>query len=184
MDRNLYAPPSATVADTRPAPRSLEYRIGYWDRVFFTLHHQFTSPVILFVFVSGPVVITLLEHAKSSWPVAIIMGIVFWLGAWIFQALMSMLALYTRRADTELTAHALEVCEDGLNDRTDFANTRYYWRAVRKVVARGRCIAVYVTQHSALLVPKRVFASDVERDSFIADIRSKSTTARSALPRN
>jgi hypothetical protein len=96
---------------------------------------------------------------------------IVYLAMWIGQAVFLAIVLITRRSDSVLTKHVLEANDDALRDSTKFNESRYFWPGILEVVARPGFVAVYIAQHSALIIPSRAFSSRHDRKHFVKLIR-------------
>ncbi len=92
---------------------------------------------------------------------------------WGAQALILALYLFSRRADSALTEHVLEIRDDALYESTKFNESRFFWPGVLKVVSRPGYVAVFIAQHAAHVIPNRAFGSKDQRNEFIATLKSK-----------
>jgi hypothetical protein len=98
---------------------------------------------------------------------SLVVAAIVFLVMWIAQAIFLAIVLITRRSDTVLTQHVLEADEDALRDSTKFNESRYFWPGIREVVARPGFVAIYIAQHSALIIPSRAFPSGQVRKQFV-----------------
>jgi hypothetical protein len=69
-----------------------------------------------------------------------------------------------------------EVFHDGLYDTTQFHQSRVFWKGVQRVVSHPRLVAIYIAQHSAMLIPNRAFASANARVQFLATLKKHLAT--------
>jgi hypothetical protein len=151
----------------------IEYKFGYFDYLRFTLVQQFMSPilngvVVLFV---GYVFVSALSD--NSLAVSFFVALFWYATMWSAQALILALYLFSRRADSMLTEHVLEIRDDALYESTKFNESRFFWPGVLKVVSRPGYVAIFIAQHAAHVVPNRAFASKDQRNEFIATLKAK-----------
>ncbi|SRR6266581_6604961 len=151
----------------------IEYKFGYFDYLRFNLVQQFMSPllngvVILFV---GYAFVSALSN--NSLAVSFFIALFWYAAMWGAQALILALYLFSRRADSALTEHVLEIRDDALYESTKFNESRFFWPGVLKVVSRPGYVAVFIAQHAAHVIPNRAFGSKDQRNEFIATLKSK-----------
>jgi hypothetical protein len=145
----------------------VEYDVGYRDRFAFNLMHQFFTPTINGAFVLLPLAIFLIEIRTRPFIQTLVLAAIIYLVLWIGQAVFLAVVLVTRRSDSVLTSHVLEASDDALRDSTRFNESRYFWPGILEVVARPGFVAVYIAQHSALIIPSRAFSSSLDRKQFV-----------------
>jgi hypothetical protein len=149
----------------------VEYEVGYWDRFAFNLTHQFLTPAISGAFLLLPVLIFLVEIRTRPVIQSLVWAAIVYLVMWIAQAIFLAIILITRRSDSVLTQHVLEANEDALRDSTKFNESRYFWPGIVDVIARPGFVAIYIAQHSALIIPSRAFSSRHVRKQFVGLIK-------------
>jgi hypothetical protein len=152
-------------------PMRVEYEVGYRDRFVFNLTHQFMTPSICGAFLILPLLMFLIELRTRPVIPSLVGASILFLVMWIAQAIFLAIVLITRRSDSVLTQHVLEADENALRDSTKFNESRYFWPGILKVVARPGFVAIYIAQHSALIIPSRAFPSRQERMQFVELIR-------------
>ena len=79
----------------------------------------------------------------------------------------------TRENRNVLTEHRVELRDDGLYEETAFSRSLFLWPGIHRVVSAADFTAVYVTAHSALLIPIKAFESAAQREQFISTLRGK-----------
>jgi hypothetical protein len=151
----------------------LEYRIRYLDRLVYNYCHQFLSPVANGFFVIAAILIFANELKDRSFVVSAIVALVFFVAMWFVQLLFLAILLLTRRSDSVLTDHVLELQDDGLYDTTQFHQSRVFWKGIQRVVSRPGLVAIYIAQHSAMLIPNRAFASANARNQFLETLKER-----------
>src|SRR5882757_4375872 len=149
----------------------VEYEVGYRDRFVFNLTHQFLTPAISGAFLLLPLLVFLIEIRTRPVILSVVSAAIVFLAMWIAQAVFLAIVLITRRSDSVLTQHVLEADEDALRDSTQFNESRYFWPGILQVVARPGFVAVYIAQHSALIIPSRAFRSKHVRRQFVELIK-------------
>jgi phosphotransferase system glucose/maltose/N-acetylglucosamine-specific IIC component len=151
----------------------LEYRLRYLDRLNYNTCHQFRSPVINGLFVILAILISISESKEREFILSAIVALVFYCIMWLAQFLFLAVLLLTRRSDSALTDHVLELQDDGLYDTTQFHQSRIFWKGMQRVVTFPGLIAIYIAQHSAILIPNRAFASVGAKNQFLAEIKER-----------
>jgi phosphotransferase system glucose/maltose/N-acetylglucosamine-specific IIC component len=154
----------------------LEYRIRYLDRLMYSYSHQFLSPVINGFFVLFAIFIFATELKERSFAVSAALALFVFIAMWLAQLLFLAVVLLTRRSDSTLTDHVLELQDDGIYDTTQFHQLRVFWNGIQRVVSRPGLVAIYVAQHSAMLIPNRAFGSPNAQSQFIAMLTERLRT--------
>jgi hypothetical protein len=90
-----------------------------------------------------------------------------------FQFLFNAAFLFARNNRSVLTEHRVELQAEGVYEETAYNRSLFLWPGINRVVSAAGFVAVYVTAHSALVIPNRTFASPSQRDEFIRSIRAK-----------
>jgi hypothetical protein len=155
----------------------LEYRIRYLDRLIYNSCHQFLSPIINGFFLIIPILVFFSELRERSLVVSVLVALAIYLLIWLLQLLFLAILLLTRKSDSVLTEHVLEVHEEGIYDTTKFHESRVFWPGIQRVVSRPGLIAIYVAQHSAMLIPNRAFASREMRNQFLVTLNQRRALA-------
>jgi hypothetical protein len=151
----------------------LEFRLRYVDRFLFNACHQFLSPIINGFFIALAVLALVGELGNRSVSGAVVVALTFYVAMWLIQLLFLSLLLLTRKSDSILAGHVFEVRDEGVCDTTEYHQSRVFWKGIKRVVSRPGLVAIYVAQHSAMLVPKRAFPSKDAVRQFIESIRDR-----------
>ena len=155
----------------------LEYRTRYLDYLIFNLLHQFLSVrlQVVYLLVSAFIGWTWIDHAPLGVCVAIsaMAYVVFWLG----QVLFTGIFLASRRSDSNLTDHVVEVRNDALYESTKYNETRFFWPGVLRVVRLPGYVAVYVARQLAHVIPNRAFSSRRQIAEFVEYARTRMKSA-------
>ena len=93
------------------------------------------------------------------------------------QCLFNAAFLFSRNNQNVLTEHGVELRAEGLYEETAYVRALFLWPGLNKIVTAAGIVAVYVTAHSALLIPNRSFESEAQRKEFIETIRANMKTA-------
>jgi hypothetical protein len=157
----------ATVSTLR-----VEYVNTFLDLVLFNSAHQFMSPVLHAVYVTMTLFIFALEMSNEV-SVAVTIAIVFYLLMWAVQFVVNVLYLYSRKNRSVLTRHVVEIRPEGLYEETKYNQSIFFWPGVVKAVRRLGYVAIYVTPHTAHIIPNRAFASPSNAEEFMRTIRER-----------
>ena len=171
-------PPYPTQTGGAEAATSMrvEYRVGVWDIVKFNVVQQFLSPLVGGICLGLVVFIFLCEvNGGNSLSAAAFTAALWFIGIWLFQALLITAFFYTGSADSVLTDHVLEIREGGLFESTPFSESLFFWPSVIKVVRRPGFVAVYISARQAHVIPTKAFESRERLVQFVARIREKKT---------
>jgi YcxB-like protein len=69
----------------------------------------------------------------------------------------------------------VSITDDGLREKAEKYDSLFNWSSVRSAESVGEYIFVLVDRNAGIIVPHRAFASDAERDQFLAEIRKRTT---------
>jgi hypothetical protein len=102
---------------------------------------------------------------------ASLFGGVFWL------TLFS--RLYTRKMAPATDSYVfgprtVSVADDGIGETSQRHESLFRWTSVRSIESVGEHVFIMVDRNAGIVVPHRAFASDAERDQFLAEIRKRS----------
>ena len=70
----------------------------------------------------------------------------------------------------------IAVSDEGIKTSTAIVESSFSWKAIRRAEISDEHIFVMVDNVAAIIVPKRSFASDTEREQFLAEIQSHSNS--------
>lgn len=93
------------------------------------------------------------------------------------QFLFNAAFLFARNNRNVLTEHRVELKNEGLYEETAYSRSLFMWPGIHRTVSAAGVVAVYVTAHSALLIPNRSFASAIQRQEFIRAIEASRNAA-------
>jgi hypothetical protein len=86
----------------------------------------------------------------------------------------AILTALSRRNKTFMTDNTLELLEERIVAENRYAKTDYKWDAVQKIIKTRRCIVLYVTHSTGIVVPRRAFETPAEWESFCGFVFSHS----------
>ena len=66
---------------------------------------------------------------------------------------------------------SMQLLPEGIHERSDLGVVTLAWTAVKRIVVTPEVIYFYRGQHTALIVPRRCFASPEAADAFVATAR-------------
>lgn len=72
-----------------------------------------------------------------------------------------------------LGLRTVSVTDDGIRETSQRHESLFRWASVRAVESVGEHVFVMVDRNAGIVVPRRAFASDAERDQFLAEIRRR-----------
>ncbi len=188
-------PPAPGPSDTV----ELAYHVTLDDIHAFNLHYARTSPQSLrsrrsvrfaLTFLLGALLCSLGVLSKAPLPFWL-MGFLILGGWWAMfpRRLEQMLRRYTERLYASgknagvLGPHRLSAGPEWLSESTDVREVRTHWRAVERVEDAGEHLFLYVTAFSAVIVPKRAFATPADAEAF-ARLAEERRRAHSGSPEN
>lgn len=151
----------------------IEYKVGYLDYLVFNIVQQFLNPLVQGFFVLLSLFFFWGETTTNPVAVGLLSTLLVYVVAWMVQFVFLAVFLFTRRDDSVLTNHVVEVRDDALYEATKFNESRHFWPGVLRVVQRHWFVAVYVSQRTAHLIPTRAFQSKTQLQQFVDLIRAK-----------
>lgn len=90
--------------------------------------------------------------------------------------------LYTRKMGPAADSYALgrrtvSTTDDGVIEKSHKHEALFRWPSVRSVDLASAHIFIMIERNAAIIVPRRAFSSDAERDRFLAELRRHKTDA-------
>lgn len=73
-----------------------------------------------------------------------------------------------------LGPRTISLTDDGIRETSQKHESVFRWPSVRSAAIVGEHIFVMVDRNAGIILPCRSFASDIERDQFLAEIRRRS----------
>ncbi len=169
----------------------IEYRNTFLDILRFNISHQFRNVatqclyilMALFVIYSE---LTVKSDAGThpSIVAAILVGFVFYCVFWILQFLFNIFYLYSRRNQSVLTSHLIEIQDDALYEETHYNKSYFYWHGIVRVTKITGYIAIYVTPLLAHIVPDRAFADRTQKEAFYNALVAKVVKGKASSIKN
>ncbi len=156
---------------------TLTYTLRFRDLWRFNAVHQLRSVAVQFLYIGLALLFaysTVSGSKCSGAPCALAAVIAFvlvYIVALGIQLAFNAAFLFSRNNKNVLTQHRVEVTSEGLYEVTTYSRCLFLWPGIHKVVHAAGITAVYVTAHSAILVPDKTFASPIDRDEFLRRIK-------------
>ena len=157
----------------------IEYETKFRDIVLFNAMHQFLSPLIQGIFILFAIFIFASEPKESGLVVRSIAALTSYVAMWVLQFLFNVAWLYSKKNDSVLTHHTVEIQDGALLEETKFNKSLFYWNGVIKIIRRPGFVAVYVAPHLAHVIPIRAFSSTAQGAEFTALVKQKIHAAKS-----
>lgn len=154
----------------------IEYENKFSDLLLFNAIHQFLSLALqgLFLILVAYIFWNELHYYSHGSVVNAGLTAFFWyLGLWIFQFLFNVIYLFSKKNKSVLTNHIIEVQNDAFYEETKYNKSFFYWPGIVSAVSRPGFVAVYISGHSAHIVPNRAFESKAQRTIFLALVKEK-----------
>jgi len=163
----------------------LEYQNAIGDIVFFHIAHQLASVPMHAYLLSGSFLVAYLttngSDCRGVSPCTELFGFAFlatYLLVLLAQLVYSAINLFHDDNRASLTSHVLEIGELGISEYTNFQQSLYSWEGILKVVNVAGFVAIYVSPHTAVVVPPRAFVTHRERGEFLALVKYRIDAAR------
>ena len=155
----------------------IEFKNTFLDILRFNAAHQVRNIPLQVFYFSLFGLFFYYEYSKegsgNSIIKALVISLVFYILMWLFQFAFNIFYLYSKDNKTILTTHIVEIQDESFYEETAFNRSYFYWSGISKIKTISGFIAVYVTPHSAVIIPKRVFSSKRSRDEFLNHLRNK-----------
>jgi len=145
---------------TYHCPRSV-FVIGVYGIIFLLLSFTIVQALPAEVNHVSKIIIFLITEMLAL----VLIAIIF--------ALLMVVGMVSGRNKTLLTDHALTFEDDTFIVETKYKRTEHRWFGVQKLARTRRHLFIYVSQHSAHVIPRRAFKDRSEWDSFCEYCRSK-----------
>ncbi len=147
----------------------------------FCFYHYPRSPLVIsiygigFVLISIPIIEALPSDASLVAKVINFLALEFIAFAVIagFFAITVVLSMVSRRNKTLLTEHAITLADGSFVEETAYNKTDCKWSGVQKLARTRSHIFIYIAQHMAHVIPRRVFRDNHEWDSFYEFCRQR-----------
>ena len=153
----------------------IKFKNTFIDILIFNASHQFRNIacqifyIILSILIAHPTYIWTIESGKTD--IAMFIGIfsflISYIFIWLFQFLFNVLFLYSKKNKTVLTNHTVELQDNALYEETPYNKSYFYWNGVEQVKKISGYIAIYVTAHSAVIIPNKAFENAEAKNSFL-----------------
>jgi hypothetical protein len=155
----------------------LTYTLRFRDLWRFNAMHQLRSVAVQFLYIGLALLLaySTVAGSKCSGALCALTGVIAFLLVYVvalgIQLAFSAAFLFSRNNKNVLTQHRVEVTSEGLYEVTTYSRCMFLWPGIQNVVHTAGITAVYVTAHSAILVPDRTFASPIARDEFLRRVK-------------
>src|SRR5690606_3228593 len=151
----------------------IEYTNTFSDILRFNASHQFRNIPCQGLFILIGAFIFFAQYSydidgvrHSTFIEAFGTALAWYVGIWIFQLLFNVIYLYSKKNKSVLTSHIVELQDEALYEETPYNRSYFYWNGIVKVVKITGFIAVYVTPHMAVIIPKRAFENAEQIEQF------------------
>jgi hypothetical protein len=114
-----------------------------------------------------------MHYFHSNFFTAGLTALFWYFGMWVFQLFFTIVYLFSKKDKNVLTHHINETKDDAFYEETKYSKTFSYWPGIVSAVSRPGFVAVYITAHSAHVIPNRVFSSNSQRAEFLAFVNEK-----------
>jgi hypothetical protein len=156
---------------------TLTYTLRFRDLWRFNAVHQLRSVAVQFLYIGLALLFTYSTVSVSKCSggfcalTAVVAFVLVYVVAFGIQLGFNAVFLFSRNNKNVLTQHRVEVTSEGLYEETTYSKCLFLWPGIHKIVHAAGITAVYVTAHSAILVPDQIFASSTDRDEFLRKIK-------------
>jgi len=77
-----------------------------------------------------------------------------------------------------LGPHEVSILEEGVRNSSERHESLFRWQTVRSADTTAQHIFIMVDRCAAVIVPRRAFTSDEERERFVSEIKARASGAR------
>jgi hypothetical protein len=160
---------------------TLTYTLRFRDLWRFNAVHQLRSAAVQCLYIGLAVLFAYssVSGSKCSGSTCVLPAFITFVLIYIvmlgFQLGFNAAFLFSRNNRNVLTQHRVELRSDGLYEETAYSQCLFLWPGIHRVVDAAGMVAVYVTAHSALLVPNKTFVSSAQRDEFLRTIKANAS---------
>ncbi len=156
----------------------LTYRNTFYDRLVFSAYNLARNPVMIFLTVFCILLVTfgIILPAFRELPAgtsvfAKVVGFVFaemlFLGGFLaFVGVFTTLSMISRKNKPLFCERTITLGEDGFIGESEFGKSEVRWATVQKLVRTRKYILIYLSQDSAVVVPRRAFENKTQWESF------------------
>jgi hypothetical protein len=169
-------------------PKTIRYSLTHKDLLAFNLRAVVRNRLIqaTMILLAAYLVYTGLyvpvpgDHPQPSTAVRITATITMVLAASCVMAAFLLssvfLMIWTKRFKGVIGEHELTLTDAGMISKSAISEATRKWNALFRIVSTRNYLFMYVNETSALIVPKRYFASAAEAASFEQTIRERAKT--------
>ena len=146
----------------------IEYENRFFDLYLFNLYRALSSAVTHVFFLAAPVLFLYFQisSGQTDLGVSLITALLIYVGSWTMNLIYWAL-FFISKDKSFYRKHVIEATDNGVVDETEVHKTEFYWKGLSKIVCRPGLVLIWVTPHSALLIPTRAFISAEEMKQFI-----------------
>jgi len=168
----------------------ITYRNGFLDRLAFAAYHLPRKPLLLlmtfgtFLFFTFESVLPALRSlpADRSMVVRVILFVitelVLVMALVVFWTVITLITMISTKNKPLYCERALTVGDDAFVTESEYGRSETKWSLVQKLARTRTHIFMYLSQESAVIIPRRAFESATEWDTFYEICRrSKSRVA-------
>ncbi len=151
----------------------IEYKNSFADIFCFQAFQQFLSPVLQVLYFILVFFIFWNESQTHSTLTSIVTAFWWYIGLWVFQFIFNAIYYFTKSNVSNFVKHTIEIQEKAFLEETEFNATYSYWHGPIKVKVRPGFVAVYISPHSAHVIPNRAFTNKAQKIEFIENVRCR-----------
>lgn len=159
----------------------VRYTTKFRDLLAFCFHDYPRSPFVIGIY--GIVFLLISFYIAQSLPpdanplpkaiLFLVAELITFISIAALFLILTTLNLISFRNKTLLTDHALTLDDDTFALETPFHRTEHRWLGVQKLTRTRRHLFIYLSQHSALVIPRRAFKDRNEWDSFYESCKNR-----------
>jgi len=151
----------------------IEYENKFSDIFFFHAFNHFESIVTQGFYVLICFLFFKSSLDDSSVPEALVFAGVVYVLMWLAHFVFNALYLCSKKDKSTYTKHVVEVQDQSLLDQTKYSKSFFYWDGIVRVVRRPGYVAIFVTSHTACVIPMRAFSSKEQCSGLVKLINQK-----------
>jgi hypothetical protein len=172
---------------------TITFRNTFRDRLAFAAHHLPRNPFvivisfILFLLVTFGSIVPAVRETPAAQPVIVraiafvLIEVLLLVSIIAFWAVITVLTMISRRNKPLTCEKTITLAEDAFRTESEYGTSEARWTLIQKLVRTRGHIIMYVAQASAIVIPRRAFASSAQCNAFYDYCRQRTTGVNKSL---
>ena len=160
----------------------LKFKNTYSDIFSFSFYHLIRSPLniiinlilfLVFTYTAFDIVSAIDNKIIVKIIVFIFFEIIILLFIYLYLFIISILSMISRKNKPFLAERKMVFNDSQISAESEYGKSEYKWNIIQKLKQNRKYIFIYVSQHSAYIIPKNIFESKNEVLSFLEYIKER-----------